>query len=173
MALVVDRRPRKRDIIDRDEDGNEEIYHIWIREFSEADVKVRTQLLSAQVSEEDSRRGRSQRGKQQQQVHVERIRVFNFERGVKEWDFVFPDEYWDETEEVLKPHPKAGEPMPINREIFEIIPERIMDQIQDYINALNEPPDELPEVRDENGQVTQKEEHSPLEPSFAGRSEQL
>lgn len=168
MALVVDLEPRKRKIIDRDESGSEEFYYVWIKEFSEADVKVRTQLLSAQVSDEDSRRGRQQRNKQQQ-MHIERIRVFNFERGVVKWDFVFPETYWDEIEEVRKPHPRAGEIMPINRETFEIIPERIMDQIIDYINALNEPPDELPEVRDEDGQLVQEETHSPLVQSLDAR----
>ena len=176
MALIVDLEPKKIQVIDEDYDSGEKTYYnVWIREFSEADVKVRTRLLSANISEEDSRRGRSQRGQQgggQREIHIERIRQFNFERGVVKWDFVYPETYWDETEMVRKPHPQAGQMMPITREIYELIPERIMDQIVNKISALNEPPEELPEIRDENGHVTQEEQHSPLEQNSVVKLEQ-
>ena len=159
LGCIVDLEPHEIEVVDKDRHGNVEVYKAWIKEFSEADVRDRTKELSRPVSTEESRRGRSSRGRDS--VHVERIRLFNFKRGVEDWTLSYPEDVWDPKQKMRVPHPRAGEIIPRNDETYWIIPERIMDQIQDAINDLNEPP-EIPEERDEEGNVIQPEVQSPL-----------
>ncbi len=173
MGVLISRRPVEREVLTEDEDGNIEKWKIWIRKFSNKDVEDRTKILSQQVSNEDSRRGRSSRGRDNS-IHVERIRLFNFERGLDDWNFVYPQEYWDTQQKAMVPHPKAGQPVPITRDVYYFeLDEATTDQIVNAIDALNEPPEELQEIRDENGEVTQEEQFSPLEQNSGDRSMQL
>jgi len=170
LGLLVDHEPIRVDVLDKDpRTGEENWYWATIREFSEEDVSRRTKVMQAPVSNEESRRGRSRRGRDQ--VHVERIRVFNFENAVEDWNFTYPETYYDRDQGRRIKHPKAGQVMPRNRETFFQIPERIMTQLQDEINAINEPP-ETPEIRDEDGEVTQEAEDSPTELNSDDKSEQ-
>lgn len=159
LGCIVDLEPHEIEVVDKDRHGNTTVYKAWIKEFSEVDVRDRTREISRPVSTEESRRGRSSRGRDS--VHVDRIRLFNFKRGVQGWNLPYPEDVWDPQQEMRVPHPLAGQIIPRNDETYWIIPERIMDQIQDEINALNEPA-EIPEERDEEGNVIQPEVHSPL-----------
>lgn len=170
MGLLADLEPIEIPVYDKDRKTGKITEHkVWIREFSEADIRRRTQMLQANRGSEDSRRGRSRRG-QASKLQIEMLRVFNFENGTHDWNFKFPETMWDEVERVRKPHPLAGQKMPINRDVMELLPPRITDQIIDEIEAINEPPEPDVETRDEEGNLLDEEEHSPTEPSFADRS---
>lgn len=166
MGFIVDLEPYEVKVVDKDRDGTITVKRAWLKEFSEVDVKDRTKELSRPISDEESRRGRSSRGRDN--VHIERIRLFNFKRGVIDWELTYPETTWNPTTKTRHPHPQAGQVIPRNDETYWLIPERIMDQIQEEINSLNEPP-ELPEERDEEGNVIQPEVQSPTELSYADR----
>lgn len=168
LSVLISRRPIEREVLTEDDEGNVEKWKIWIRKFSNKDVEDRTKIMSQPVSTEESRRGRSSRGRDS--IHVERIRLFNFERGLVDWNFTYPAEYWDDDAKAMRPHPQAGQKVPINRHVYyHELDEATTDQIVNAIDALNEPPEELAEIRDEDGTVTQEEQHTPTEPSFAAR----
>lgn len=159
MSWITDLEPVEVELFYKDrKTGEFKEGKAWIKEFDEKDVEVRTRILQQPVSNESSRRGRSRRGRDQ--LHIERIRQFNFERGVLEWDLTYPDEVWDPNQKKRVPHPQAGEVIPINRQTYYIIPERVMDQIQEAINELNEPPEMLEDVRDEDRDEDRDEEYA-------------
>ena len=66
-------------------------------------------------------------------------------------------------------HPKAGQPVPVTRENIGQIRGRVSEQIEDAIDEANAPPEELMEVRDDDGNVVEEEEHSPTEENYAAR----
>lgn len=156
--------PVKRDIFVReiDMEDNENVVKYWVKiiELSERDLRARMKFLTAPASDEDSRRGRSRRSRSD--FHVERMRQYNFEKTVKDWNLVFPPTVWDESLEERRPHPKAGDPIPLNRGSIEDLPAHVSEQINDAIDQLNEPPEELPEVRDEEGNVVEEAVEDPL-----------
>ena len=159
--------PVKRDIFRReiDMEDNETVVKYWVKiiELSEKDVRDRMKFLTAPASDEDSRRGRSRRGRSD--FHVERMRQYNFEKTVKSWNLVYPPTEWVEgtgDDGYRREHPKAGEPMPLNRQSIEDLEAHVSEQINDHIDALNEPPEELPEVRDEDGEIIDEAVESPL-----------
>lgn len=173
MALTASKMLYEREVTDPD---TGEVYKIKILRFSERMMQDRLDFLSRPDAEdkEQSRRGRSKRGRRDNtRPQMQRLRQFNFTRGVKWWNFVYPekvevlDEYGNpevnqETGEVLtKPHPQAGLRIPLTLDAFLDLDSSVSEQILDHIDELNEPVDEMPEVRDENGQVEQEAEHSP------------
>jgi hypothetical protein len=152
----VNKEPIKRTLTD--EDGNEG--NVWVQKFSEKDIRKREQFLSQPASTEETRRGRSRRGRDST-IQIQRIRQFNFEYGLYDTDFVYPDEYWDEDQKKMVPHPKAGDKVPVTREAIEEMDASVSEQVNDFLNEVNEPPAELPEIRDEEGNVIEEAVETP------------
>lgn len=150
----------ERDI--QDDEGNTAT--IGILRFSEKDIRKREQFLSQPASSEEknTRQGRSRRGRGDNTIQIQRIRQFNFEYGLRKWPFVYPDEVWDEERNEYVPHHRAGQPVPINRKEIEDMGANISEQINDHLNEVNEPPAELPEVRDEEGNVIEEAIETPM-----------
>lgn len=144
-----------------------ETKHVYLVEFSEDDLRMRQKMLSTPASTEDSRRGRSSRGRQD--IQIQRLREFNFNRAIVGWDFTYPRSYFDRAEGIRKEHPKAGEPFERTPENVRKLSGSVAEQIDDAINEINEPPEELPEVRSESGQVLERAVETPSEASFAAR----
>jgi hypothetical protein len=153
---------RDKKLIERelhDDEGN--VAKIKVMRFSEGDIRARMKFLSEPVSSEEGRRGRSSRGRDQS-IQIQRLRQFNFEAGLKEWPFVFPDQEWDEGLMRYVDHPQAGQPVPLKREYITEMDARISEQIDAILSEINEPPAELPEVVDEEGNVVEEAQESPL-----------
>lgn len=161
---MANSRPIEREI--NDDDGN--VATIKVRKFSEKDIRAREKFLGEPVSTEEGRRGRSARGRGQS-IQLQRVRQFNFERGLVDWPFIYPDMRWDEENQEMVKHPKAGQKVPVNRTEIENLDASISEQINDILNEVNEPPAELPELRDEEGNLVEEAQETPTELSFAAR----
>jgi hypothetical protein len=175
LGVLQDYEPIAKDIIvrDRDMEGNlyVETFEVKLVELSEKDLRLRQKFLGSRGSDEDSRRGRSSRGRSRDDdIQIQRVRQYNMEKSIEDWNFVYPRTFWDKDAGVRKPHPQAGEPLPLNRDSIENLGGATSEQINDAIDEINEPPNELPEVRDsETGEKLEDAVHSPTEESFAAR----
>jgi len=165
--LLSDLGPVRREILvrDIDMDGKEYVEKFWVdlEEMSEVDLRRRMKFLTEPGSDEDSRRGRSSRGRSD--FHPERMRQYNMEKSVVDWNLVYPRTIYDRPSKTRSEHPKAQQPRPVSREEMANLPASVSEQINDEIDDLNAPPEELPEVRDENGNVEQEAVESPMVPS--------
>lgn len=164
MSWMDDQGPQEFEV----SDGKGWKGKVWLIELSHKDIEERTKFLGRPDNTEQGRRGRSARGRNQQ-VHIERIRQFNFARCIYDWDFVYPERYWDREEKAFKPHPKAGQPVPINDYELGKIRGRVADQIEGYIDEMNEPPEESPELRGDDGEVLEEAVESPMAESYAAK----
>lgn len=175
MGVFQDYEPIEWDIVvrDKDVDNNEyvETFHVFLQELSEDQLRLRQKFLgSRSKSDEDSRRGRSSRSRRRDEdIEIQRIRQYNMEASIVGWDFVYPRSYWDRNAKRRVKHPQAQEPIPFTddtkRKFISTLSGSVGEQINDAIDEINEPPNELPEVRSENGEVLEAAVHSPTEAS--------
>lgn len=133
---------------------------VWIVELSEDDLRMRQKFLMEKGSSENSRRGRAQRNRSED-FHPERMRQFNFEKSIIDWDFVYPNKTFNRESRQWEDHPQAGQKVQVNRETIKNIRGRVAEQIEQAIDDLNGAPEELPEVRDEEGNVVEEAVESP------------
>lgn len=173
LGALQDEGPIRRDIYVRDrlENGEYVTEKFWVDliEFSETQLRERLKFLTAPSSDEDSRRGRSRRGRDTFQG--QRLRQYNFERSVYDWNLLYPRMKWNKELGEYERHPHAQEPIKINRrevssevrrEVFGGLSGHTAEQINSEIDMLNEPPEELPEVRDdESGEVIDEAVETP------------
>lgn len=149
--------------------------NVYLREFSEMDVRRRQKILTQ--SKVDRKRNQ---GGGDMQFHIERLREHDFENGIIRWDFtrLKRDEFGNpiiKKEPVYETDPETGEPLlengekiekeppefereplPLTKQSLEKLPQLIADQIDDHIREVNGLPEDASEEFEAAGKKNKK-----------------
>lgn len=107
----------------------EEVWNIVLRKMNEGDQMRRTDLTT-RTSIEDRRRRKNGQRKKADKSYMEyafgKIRMFDLQTSLVEWDFVFPPD-----------DPRAGQPVPLTERYIAMLDPWTADAIHDRVEELN------------------------------------
>lgn len=107
---------------------------VYLQEMSEQFMRFRANLILD-----------TNAGDGESNVRLDRQRSADFRYSIKDWDFEDED----------------GNKLPIEDASFRKLKGYISDQISNHIRKLNELPDDIEEVKNQFGEVTQEAEENP------------
>lgn len=129
--FFIDDELHEREIVMRDGDTEK----VYLAEMSEDQLRYRGNLILDPVS------GRRNTGSN---IRLDRQRMFDFKVSIKDWTFE-----------------EDGQKLPIEDKTFKRFKGYITEQIADHIRDLNALPEDIPEVKGDDGEVEQEAEENP------------